>query len=51
MFLYGWDETQSAWGPDRMKAHRFGSPLSAMDMAVRCGGPNDGASPITIAED
>lgn len=50
MFLYGWDDIQSAWGPDRVKAHRFASAPLAMDMAVRCGGPNEGASPITIAE-
>lgn len=51
MFLYGWDNTQSAWGPDHAKAHRFASAPLALDMAVRCGGPNEGDSPITIAED
>lgn len=51
LFLYGWDDTQSAWGPDRTKAHRFVAAPLALDMAVRCGGPNEGASPITIAED
>jgi len=44
MFLYSWDDTQSAWGPDRTKAHRFASAPLAVDMAVRCGGPNEGVS-------
>ena len=50
-FLYGWDDTQSAWDPDRTKAHRFASAPAAIDVAVFCGGPNEGASQITIAED
>lgn len=41
MFLYGWDDTQSAWGPDRAKAHRFASTPAAIDVAVFCGGPNE----------
>ena len=29
MFLYGWNDTQSAWGPDHAKAHRFAlAPLA-----------------------
>jgi hypothetical protein len=51
MFLYGWDGMQSAWGPDRAKAHRFASAPAAIDVAVFCGGPDEGASKITIAED
>jgi len=29
LFLYDWDDTQSAWGPDCTKAHRFASAPTA----------------------
>jgi hypothetical protein len=33
-FLCWWDETRSAWGPDRAKAHRFSDSGAAMDAAM-----------------
>ncbi len=48
LYLYGWNDTQSAWGPDRAEAHLFPNPAAAMDMAVRCGGPVD--SQISVVE-
>jgi hypothetical protein len=33
-FLCWWDETRSAWGPDRAKAHRFPDSGAAMDAAM-----------------
>jgi hypothetical protein len=48
-YLYGWDETGSAWGPNAAKAHLFATPVAALDMAVICGGPAN-AGQITIEE-
>ena len=51
IYLYNWDDGQSAWGPDRAKAYPFTNPAAAMDMAVMCSGPPDGNDPqISVVE-
>ena len=48
-YLYWWNETGSAWGPDSAKAHLFANPAKALDLAVLCGGPEN-AGQITVGE-
>jgi len=33
LLLYDWDDTQSAWSPDRTNAHRFASAPVALNMS------------------